>query len=126
MKPRIRIFPYQVSTVLTMADERVEVKTASCPWDGEPSLLPDEPPVRQWYENVQRRWKCRSLLSGFEDHGLYLKSLLHAVSPPSMCGIFRSSLSDSQMNSLPERLHIICQQPQGLGGILILHQEKRG
>ena len=44
---------------------------------------------------------CRSLLSELDCLGLWLNSLLLDVSPSSVCGIFRSGLSSSQMNNLP-------------------------
>ena len=43
---------------------------------------------------------CTTLLSGLDGRGPWLNSLLLDVSPLSVCGIFRSGLSGSQMNSL--------------------------
>ena len=43
---------------------------------------------------------CKTLLSGLDGHVLWLNSLLLDVSPPSVCSIFRSNISGSQMNSL--------------------------
>ena len=40
------------------------------------------------------------LLAGFDGRGLWLNALLLDVSSPSLCGIFRSGLSGSQMNTL--------------------------
>ena len=37
------------------ADERVEVMTTSCPYDGKLSLKADEPQVGQLYEDVERK-----------------------------------------------------------------------
>ena len=49
---------------------------------------------------TSRFHKNKTLLSRVDGHGLWLNSLLLDISSPSMYGIFRSSLSGSQMNSL--------------------------
>ena len=48
-------------------------------------------------DNVE---KYRTLLSGLDRRNLWLKSFLLDVSQPSVCSLFRSGLSGSQMNSL--------------------------
>jgi hypothetical protein len=45
--------------------------------------------------------KCGILLHGLHGRGLLLKSFLLDVSPPFVCGISRSGLSGSEMNTLP-------------------------
>ena len=42
-----------------------------------------------------------TLFSGLNGLGVWLKSFLLDVSPPSACAIFRSGLFGSQINSLP-------------------------
>ena len=39
------------------ADERVEVRVTSYPWDGKLSLKADEPQVGQLHEDVERKWE---------------------------------------------------------------------
>ena len=46
----------------------------------------------------------RILLSGLDGRVLWSKSFLVDVSPPTVCGILRSGLSGSQINSLPDQI----------------------
>ena len=55
MNPWIGFPLYQVPTAFPKADDRVEVRTISCPKDGKPSLQADESYVGQQHANVGRK-----------------------------------------------------------------------
>ena len=45
----------------------------------------------------------RTQLSGLDGHGILLNTIMLVLLPPSVCGIFRDGLSDSQMQTRLER-----------------------
>ena len=51
----------------------------------------------------RRCYRYRTLLSGLDGRGLWIKSLLLDVSPQSVCGIFKSGLSGSKPEDAAHR-----------------------
>ena len=68
--------------------------------------------IQRYWLTLSRSPLCRTLLSGFDDHGLWLNSLLLKVSLPSVYGIFKRILSD-------------CQKPEDAAHRWRLHVEQK-